>query len=199
MSVYIPNTDPDPEWTVDAKFVERDGHRILWSIRIRPAGGWMKPGEHEISEGGLTAAVLRKVPLADLHAAIDDWISALRELEPGFDLGPLEGFKSHERVRGPSGDLKLAQYAEIYERHRGSRSQMRDAAVEAKLEPIQMRNYIYRARRRGLLTKTSAGRAGGDLTPRARSLLKRESERQQLDDQNRRRTLRPKRRRGKQP
>ena len=161
---------------------------------MEPAGVWGGPRAAFLPKGGLSAAILRKVPIADIDGGVEAWISDLRQLDPDAGLGPLEGFEAHVPARGPSSDVKLAQYAEIYVRRRGSRRQMQDTADAAGTSPQQMRNYIYRARKRGLLTKTTTGHGGGDLTAKAKAILKRASDRQELEESNTRRTQRAKRR-----
>jgi hypothetical protein len=48
---------------------------------------------------------------------------------------------------------------------------LKSLADELRLSASQVRNKLYEARRRGLLTKAPTGRAGGELTKRATELL----------------------------
>lgn len=50
-----------------------------------------------------------------------------------------------------------------------------DLAARHNLSPSQIRNLMHACRRRGMLTASPPGRAGGELTQRAVQLLKEDS------------------------
>jgi hypothetical protein len=71
--------------------------------------------------------------------------------------------------RRPLSDDVLVEAAAAYiaARKRGSARPVPDAAKALKMTEARMRDLIYRARQRGILTPTLQGRGGGELTPEA--------------------------------
>jgi hypothetical protein len=83
-----------------------------------------------------------------------------------------------ERLRANRDDVKLARLAQRYVETLGQPKQAAQLAVWSREDPERGRykassipKLIKRARERRLLTPTSKGQAGGQLTPRARALL----------------------------
>lgn len=78
-----------------------------------------------------------------------------------------------ELREAPTADGRYAQAAAAYVAAIQDRSTapVRDAARHLMLSEKTTRNYIYKARERGLLTPTSGGKAGGQLTDKARGFL----------------------------
>jgi hypothetical protein len=134
----------------------------------------------------VTAEDLRAVKLDKLRALAYQLLRS-GEPDPGmrFDFETMRAtthpmpppdwiteFKAHPRPGRPGRDDR--DYAEIAERYvglRGSRAPVRDLAQHLGISTPQARNLIYEARRRDLLTRVAQGRAGGELTEKARGLL----------------------------
>ena len=167
-----------PEWQVRATFVQHKGRRALRSLCVEPAmtNGWSKTSTTNVPENGITASVLRQVPLRDMNAAIDAVLDYHRGGQGG-ETEPISQFGESKRGRPKNDDLKYAQYAKTYFSHSGSRQQIVDTANDFGIEASQMRNLLYRARKRGLLTSAGPGRAGGGPTDKALRILDAEKKR----------------------
>lgn len=83
-----------------------------------------------------------------------------------FDRGGLVEADSIEAQ-----DRKLAPIAKRHTETIGDRDQVAILAAETGYSPDHIPNLIRPARRRGLLTPTTRGRAGGELTAKARAVL----------------------------
>ena len=100
------------------------------------------------------------------------------QFRPGRSLGELgllppdEGRPRRARKAGRP-DRFYAQLAATYTRvvSRGGRHPIKDIAKRRRVEPSTVREWIREARVRGLLTKGTRGRAGGQLTPYAQRVL----------------------------
>ncbi len=168
-------------------------------VHIRPDGS--PQGHHEPpGETGLTAAVLKDRVVIGRHI-YEVLPAALRSMRDGqigrspvvlggrqttlFDalFGKLinPDMPPKRGRRGPKGrtDAELAKLAADYLKacESGSRSPVADVARVRGMTDMALRTVLYRARKRGLLTKQTTGRAGGQLTPRARVLLRHGSKR----------------------
>ncbi len=103
----------------------------------------------------------------DIVKGFRDWLADL-----GFDPDR----KPHVARRGPKGwpDEEYAELAAAYvERCKaGSPRPAVDVAERYGMTPSALRRALGRARHRGLLTRTIGSRAGGELTPRAKALLR---------------------------
>lgn len=186
----------DGGWTACYRLIPADGRPVVAELRVVPAppgavvniqADGSPLGHYEPPAGGLTAATLRdEVTLAAhvyelLPRALQssgtsghDWLSQLFGAL-GFD--PREPRRPR---RGPTGwpDADYARLAADYLAfvEAGSRRPVIDLAL-ARNEPEEtVRQQLVRARRRGLLTRQTAGKAGGQLTERAKRLLKEEGD-----------------------
>jgi hypothetical protein len=181
-----PLTD-DMAWGVEHLLALRGGHLVVEEVRVFPAGA--------PPPGGLTTRLMRKVTIGahvDRAAEITRQLFALLEASPLSEeskaslrgavslLSAPRGRRPGQRPtnatrpgRKPLGDdvLLAAAQAYISARQAGHRAPV-VAAAKGKMTEARMRDLIYRARRRGFLSKTMQGRGGGQLTDEALKLLK---------------------------
>jgi hypothetical protein len=153
-----------------------NGEKAAWVSRFDP------------TQGGITARWLRALPFGRVvdearQSLIEQLESALDEAERGGDGywgRMLEGddrdwavwaerFSSRPGRRGRS-DLDYARIAQLYVAQDPKRP-VADMAGILSLNSATVANLVYECRRRGLLSAASSGRAGGELTERARELL----------------------------
>lgn len=137
--------------------------------------------------GALSARALQRVPLRSLERAAIASLRAmgdrrLRTVGGSVGtvadlLGPLLGGRL-ERALGPEDGIpddrlvRLAVFAARYVDLCGtSPTPTKDLAAEEELAPATVRDRLHQARRGGLLTSAGSGRAGGELTERARTIL----------------------------
>jgi hypothetical protein len=83
------------------------------------------------------------------------------------------------RPRANRDDLQLARIARTYVQTIGDPTQVEQICalrLEGPYSPDSVPRLISRARKRGLLTSTTRGRAGGMLTPKAQALLRQAEE-----------------------
>lgn len=137
----------------------------------------------------ITARLLRRVPLGELQAAAESWyrrqvvphvertVSRARARPAGKASGfraDLEAWSSALDTRpGRQGrpDREYAAVSAMYVAALGTGTEVRDLAAQLGYSTSQIRNSLYAARRRGLLTASPRGRAGGHLTEKAQRLL----------------------------
>jgi hypothetical protein len=173
-------------WVTDYRLALQDGRVVVAELRVRPREGSGVPA------GGLTRRRLRSVAFG-VHV---DYFAQVAELSRGllmpgasvFD-GPWahlatahyraqpkpavdsSGAPRRGRPRVADEELARAAAADVAARSRGSKRPVPDAARALKMTAARLRDLVYRARHRGLLTRTMQGRGGGALTPEARALL----------------------------
>ncbi len=120
--------------------------------------------------GGLTSEILRSVPLGAVPRELNRLIGLTLPKRPVAQLA--EDFhKAHRPGRRGRGDGYYAEVAAAYVSRLDSSSALADLADELALSPSQARNLLYAARRKGLLTEAPGGKAGGQLTDKAKDLL----------------------------
>lgn len=150
-----------------------------------PDGGDWRP---DAPEGGLTSRALRRVHLGRAlelaYEQLERWLD--RDQRSGR---PMPSKFTREAVSAPRrpgskgrDDRFYVAVASLYVEalERGSRRPVVDAAQELSakrrgvFEPAYVRDVLHVARQRGLLSRPPKGRAGGQLTDKARALLQRE-------------------------
>jgi hypothetical protein len=131
--------------------------------------------------GGLVTTDLRDIPLLDISREI---LAKLRTGEPpsGWEGSPFaptqppKGWATNLAKRpGAAGksDLHYARVAAAYVHLLDQPKPVVLLAKKVKLKPSQVRSILYEARRRDLLTDPPVkGRPGGELTPKAREILR---------------------------
>jgi transposase-like protein len=158
-----------------------------WAVELRGL-------EADVPESGITSSLLNDQIALGRHV-FDDFPASLRTARDGavgrmpltvggrittlYDslLGGL-GFNPDvkPRRRGPAGwsDSEYVRLAQQYlERCKaGSRSPVKDLAKAHGMTEVAARAALHRARQRGLLSRQKQGKAGGELTPRAKNLLR---------------------------
>lgn len=174
--------------------VRPEGDRVVVvEVRVIPHLGnpGADPGEWNaetavIPKGGMAARLIRDelVLGTHIHEMLPAFLNRTRQNLPAalFDawlvrLGyPAEVAKGPgaRAGRGPKGrsDRELAELAAVYVSKRGERAPVKVTAKEVGLHPTVLRDVLHRARKRGVLTRTKQGHAGGQLTPYGRSLLR---------------------------
>jgi hypothetical protein len=132
----------------------------------------------------LTATLMRKVPVGEIQDAArivikrdnDAWLSLMDEhdIEPSEMMFDMQRISASFRKRpGRKGreDFEYAEIAALYVSKMGSGIEVAQVADELGFSTSAVRNFLWEARRRVLLTPAPPGRAGGSLTPKARALL----------------------------
>jgi hypothetical protein len=186
--------DVEVDWdTRDATGVFEFGPELEWKLEAR-----LRMFEHGMSlvglcveptdatpPGGLTTRALRQLPLAKLErvtrTAAQQFLTALEGGGPGFQASPK--LKRALRKRAKEFDARprpgrrgrddreyaaiAAMYVDALAKGQGSEA----LAERLQFSVSRVRNLVYEARRRGLLTETKKGKAGGGLTKHARGLL----------------------------
>jgi hypothetical protein len=158
--------DGQPGWWVRAVFVATETDLTLISLSLSERGNSRKPPQT------LTVEVLRSVRLEALYRKAR---SRVLKRTPGGPWFPVrEEFHQHRRP-GRKGRPDV-EYADIARRYVGFLSTS-SKPIEALAEDMSIgkssaSSYVHEARRRGLLTRTSQGTAGGLLTEKAIELLR---------------------------
>lgn len=190
----------DPDWDAYYRFVEEDGRATVAEVRILPRTR-TRAAERELHkalkrDGGgqpvpvssLTAKALRSVSPTDAHHYLR--VCAGRS-EPAADTftsfaeAALAGDRRPRKKRGagrvfaagipPDPDAHFASFAKLYVDviGRGSRSPIADiAAANPGWDRTYVRDQVYLAREKGFLTPERHGLIGGDLTLKARRVLR---------------------------
>ena len=152
------------DWIVRAWFVLGGNGIDLFRLTIEPASLTPWP-----PSPNLTTAVIRNVHVDRLYRTARDRLSIRNEV--GIDVD-VSDFQLRRRPgRSGRSDLFYAKAAARYVELLTSSSPTADLAREMDLRPSQTRDLLHQARRRKLLTASSEGKAGGELTTKALSLL----------------------------
>ena len=166
---------------------DEDGTPAVVEVRVAPPSLWsqlQRMSQPDAPDEPLTATLLRDHLAFGHHVyellpqAADRLKSTMPEWQAGFDqwlkhLG-FRSTKPREAKRGPQGEpdkayaLLAREYIELCET---SSSPAQDLASRRDMTETALRAALTRARRRRVLTRTTPGRAGGQLTPYGESLL----------------------------
>lgn len=156
-----------PDYGVVATFFVSDRGPQLFDLSIKP---W---SYEKWPPTTLTTEIIRSVPLdrlyEDVHYAVMNWRQPLN-LDLDIDL---REFKRNPRPgRRGRADIFYARIAADYvELLATSSTPTKDLAKKHHYGESQMRDFLNKARTRGLLTRPERGRAGGQLTQKGRDLL----------------------------
>lgn len=164
-AVFEGRVDGQPDWALRAVFnIEMTGMPMvelcLFAATLSPPGN------------GLTVDVVRGLKMAPLHAALRGWLELPPNAGPvlDFDRSELGGSRRPGRAGRP--DLFYAEWAARYvTAMRETGPPLPRLAEEHGFNTSTIRGFLNEARRRGLLTQAPLGRAGGELTEKARELL----------------------------
>jgi hypothetical protein len=157
--------DGYPGWRILPEVAVTDRGLLLRRLVIEPSNG--------MPESGITTRMLRQLRTGDLIASLR---AAARQHEQIFGDAPDLSVTTRVGRRGRD-DLYYARWAAAYvgALARSGRP-VEDLAARHNLSASQIRNLMYACRRRGMLTASPRGRAGGELTPRAVALLKEDTD-----------------------
>lgn len=190
-------------WRVTARVQAIGGRPIVTELHVESrVPGAVPEVESRRPSGrrqavGIDSEVLREIHMGELYRAAARWLAeqlseesnpfALIVQASGFDFAnaPAKARRPGRPGPPPADDEEILRYARAYAEafQRGDRAPM--AAVVA-IVPLNSRNpdayakkAIHQARHeRGLLTSYGQGKAGGELTPKAKALLKKLADRQ---------------------
>jgi hypothetical protein len=160
-----------PEWKITATFVQQGDQLVVSSCSIAPSG--------DVPLGGLTARQLRRATLGDLTRRVSAGFvgHVMTAIAPEVSTSA-DDDEAHPRPgRAGRDDHFYAVWAARYvERAAYSPRPIADLAQEHDRPPARVREYIAQARRRRLLTPTTPGRSGGQLTTKALAVLEQPGE-----------------------
>lgn len=164
-----------PEWSVTYGVTEQNGIPIIGEIRIRPTDAPRHDPPPSYPPGGITAALLRHVPINTSIIATGVSVAVGIRGEPLFSARALEHARRGQGIRHDDRFLAAvaALYVELLPTADDVYGELRAALSERDIHYGRdgARELVRKARARELLTGAPKGRAGGTLTPRAVSLL----------------------------
>jgi hypothetical protein len=181
--------DVQDGWHVHAWFELRDGAPRITELRLRSATGSTLRAAHgggepqpnygfeagrKVPLGGITAEVLRSLSLKALHDALGkDNASAMLLGVHGFSAD--EDFRAMRQPgRRGRDDRFYVVWAQRYVATCATTRRPYPAlAAEWNYSERTIRDFVDKARKRGLLIGGSPGRAGGQLSAKAKRLLER--------------------------
>jgi hypothetical protein len=148
-------------------------------------------GHHAPPGGGLRAATWRSEVVVGTHVfdllpkalrraaagPVPAWSSVFAAYFGALGFSPSEPPRRGSRGPAGRGDAYYVRLAADYVAacESGSDSPVKDVAKARRTRPAKVSQDLHRARRRGLLTEVMRGVPGGELTPRARTILTDES------------------------
>ncbi len=184
------------EWTLALRLAAQAGGAVVTEIRVfptetwrgRPAGEWSGVWlgrKASVPRGGATLRLLRKVKIGHyVKRELTAFLRWVRATAPGAALGyepdtwlggpvrtpPRRGGRAQRRAR--TEDEYLALVAELYVKAMATdRRRVGElVGIQIKRAPRDVAGLVSEARKRGLLTATTQGRAGGRLTSKGRRL-----------------------------
>lgn len=182
-----------PEWVVTFVFGNQGAGGIVIKPYDPPAATldhleafeasverWSRAAIDSVPEDGplVTARLLRRLPIGEMEQWARGYLMASSGVL-GDHLPQLRAwFGDDERAIGRRGrantDRAYAELASAYLLALGDGLKVRDLARKVGWSPKTVGNRLTEARRRGLLTYPPPGRAGGELTEKARHLLAQE-------------------------
>ena len=172
------------DWTAAYRLGSQDNRPIVTELRLFPRerskrrspGTWSAERHGSLAAaplGGITASLLRRVSLSD-YAQFAGRVPAaltgdLVEKEVPRPRRP------SQRGRKPRSERAVAEIAQCYAEtvSAGSSRPVAEVALKKRIPEATVRNVIHQARQQGLLSKTLQGRVGGQLTAKAKKLLRR--------------------------
>lgn len=153
-----------PEWAIRAAFEVYSDDVALTELHIYPVAEWAPPG-------GLTDEIRRSVQLGDLRRRARQRLTLL-EAASALDVDPADFQRNKARGRKGRTDLDYARLAQRYVELLDSEAPViQTLSDELKLSNGTVRGLVWEARRRGVLSPSPPGRAGGQLTDKGRRLL----------------------------
>jgi hypothetical protein len=162
-------TDPlpdHPSYTVTGSFALSNQGPHLIGLRFSPSSYPTLPPPT------LTAVMIRSASVSRLYELVRGYVSISPQLEIPLDID-LEEFAHNPRPgrRGRPDAFYARLAAQYVELLKTSSTPTKDLAAMRDYSASSTRDFLNQARKRGLLTRSDMGRAGGVLTDRARELL----------------------------
>lgn len=156
-----------PRLEAHVLFVTRAGLRIASQVYLVPLDPGRLPTE------GITVAALRAVRLGTIQAELNE-ILAREENLGRLPSARVDGFRSNPRPgRGGRDPYDYAVWAQRYVEKLGTRHPIRELMQEHPgYSEHAIRARLNRARAKGLLTDSPPGKAGGELTEKAKLILR---------------------------
>jgi hypothetical protein len=156
-----------PEWKITATFVRQDDQLVVSSCTISAA-------DDRVPAGGLTARQLRRATLGDLtrkatRGLVGELMSAIAP--DSTQTADDDHVPLHPGRAGRDDHFYAVWAARYVERAAYTPRPIVELAELHDRPSARVREYIAQARRRGLLTETTRGRSGGELTDKAITLL----------------------------
>lgn len=153
----------------DCVVAERAGRPVLVELHLRCS-------DDRLACRGISARLLRQIRVNDILGPARDEFTRLASEPDWLEAAPYWWGYIRERPRpGRRGhpDQVYASTALAYVRavSRGSAHPVADVAHSMRMSRDRVRDLLHEARRRGLLTTSGRGRAGGSLTPRCARIL----------------------------
>lgn len=158
---------PDhPEWAVMAWFeVDEQDEVILVDLSVHSAGLFPP-------KGGLTVDVWRSVRTLTLHTKVRGWLSMPLGVSPLPAMSRDKAGRLRRPGRRGRPDKDYAEIAAEYvEAMANSEAPVKHLAAKLNYGEQTIRALLHEARERDLLTDASKGKAGGQLTEKARRML----------------------------
>jgi hypothetical protein len=169
-------TDLPGGWTVREDLAPEDGRRIVTSLTIRPTKAGAVP------TGGVTARLLRLVKVGQFASGLRQTLAKFYGADAATRIFDGIGWASRPRRRKRPARLRADDryYAELARDYvelgqTGERKPTAALAAARGVPDDVMRSHIHLARKNGFLTETGRGKAGGELTARARRALARKA------------------------
>jgi hypothetical protein len=181
------------KWMSAARMIIQDGQAVVAELRVFPrerdpgagqAGEWSAEvlgNRATVPGGGVTKGLLRRIPMresaAHLRSLLKAWQAAggfpAQTVEQGFPGVVLTDRPRPERGTGRP-DLFFAKLASDYADlvAKDPRRPVAELARRRGFKPAKIRDMLREARERGLLSFSRRGQAGGELTARAREILR---------------------------
>lgn len=168
------------DWVIEYLIVSEAGAPVIATLLIHPGDVDDPDQRRPVPPGGITARLLRRLHPANAQRfARSELAERAEPRDPLADAVALHGYRAADlqaqpgpgRPRRP--DRFCAEIAAEYTKalDTGSTKPIEDTAELMHYSPAYVRDVISKARRRGLLTRTGRGRAGGQLTAKGRRTL----------------------------
>jgi hypothetical protein len=175
-------------WTLEARLERQLDTLVVAEVRVVPRSRGHVPGApwwetpRKITPGGVPATVLRTIALGEVYDEVRrilDDLATWRDDKQAEDARAvwLAGLREAPRRPGRRGrdDSYYARVAALYVDLLATGSRRPVVELAGQLGGGHRRGaavqLVHEARRRGLLTKSQSGTAGGELTAKARKLL----------------------------
>lgn len=153
--------DRYPGWLIRPTVTVTERGLLLERLSIEPSGPGTPPD-------GITARMMRQLRVGELLAALR---AATQQADRYVGSSPELTVNTRVGRRGRNDSYYAGWAAAYVEALARSSRPVEDLAVRNSLSSSQVRNLIHACRRRGMLTASPPGRAGGQLTAAARRIL----------------------------